>query len=82
MKTFEVHFKGFKLIQAETLRDANETMETKYPELETTDFYDDDEEKNNEVIGHCEVSGLSIFEGDDFSSDKEGCMWLNKELAK
>jgi hypothetical protein len=77
MKEFEVHYKGFTIIEAETLAEANKKMQETMPDIETTDFYDCDESKSNEVIGHCETTGLSIFEGDDYSYDSEGCMWLN-----
>jgi hypothetical protein len=79
MKEFEVHYKGHVIIEAETLREANEKMEKEYPQFETTDFYDCAEGKSNEVIGHCEMSGLSIFEGDKYEYDKEGVMWLTDE---
>lgn len=77
MKKFEVEVKHYIYIDAETLQEANEKMQEKYSEFETVDFFDINESKSHEVIGHCEVSGLSIFEGDDFSSDSEGVMWLN-----
>lgn len=78
MKTFEVTFKGFKIIEAETLREANEKMEKESPGFETIDFYDCDDRRDYPVIGHCEYSGLSIFEGDKYSYDKEGVMWLDE----
>ena len=77
MKKFEVEVKHYIYIEAETLQEANEKMQEKYSEFETVDFYDLNESENHEVIGHCEMSGLSIFEGDDFYSDSEGVMWLN-----
>lgn len=35
--------------------------------------------QTHEVIGYCEISGKSIFEGDDFGHDDEGVMWLKSE---
>ena len=79
MKTlFEVHYKGHVLIEAESLRAANEEMEREHPEFETTEFYNCDRNESHMVIGHCEYSGLSIFEGDSYSYDTEGIMWLNE----
>lgn len=82
MKTFEVHFKGFIHVEAETLQQANELMEREHPELETVSFYDEETEENFEVIGHCETSGLSIFDGDDYVYDTEGCMWLKNSESE
>ena len=77
MKKFEVEVKHRIYIDSETLQEANKQMLEKYPEFETVNFYDMNESKNHEVIGHCELSDLSIFETDDFSYDVEGVMWLN-----
>jgi hypothetical protein len=79
MKEFEVICKSSVYVMAENLAEANRIMEDKYPELETLCFYDTEEKEEYEVIGHCEDSGLSIFEGDDYSYDFEGCMWLNNQ---
>ena len=77
MRKFEVEVKHFITIEAETLQEANEKMQNDFSEFETVDFYDTNESKSHEVIGHCEISGLSIFENDDFSWDENGVMWLN-----
>jgi len=82
MKTFEVHFKGFIHVEAETLQQANELMEKNNQDLETISFYDEETEENFEVIGHCENSGLSIFEFDDYEYDTEGCMWLKNPTSE
>ena len=79
MKEFEVHYKGFVIIEAESLREANIKMEKEHPEFETVEFYDCEEHKSHEVIGHCEMTGWSIFEGDKYAYDKEGVMWLEEE---
>lgn len=77
MKIFEVEVKSFISVEADTLQEANEFMEKNYSALETVNFFEVDEAINHEVIGHCEISGLSIFEGDDFRSDS-WVMWLKK----
>ncbi|MFA5420302.1 MAG: hypothetical protein WC341_17750, partial [Bacteroidales bacterium] len=69
-------------LEAENLREANEKMQKIHPDVETVVFYDCDAVINHDVIGHCEISGLSIFEGDDFLHDSEGVMWLKSEDAK
>ena len=81
MTQFEVHYESFEIIEAENLREANKIMEERNSLVTTTNFYDCKESKDHEVIGHCEVSGLSIFEGDEYLHDKEGVMWL-KEFDK
>ena len=76
---FEVEVKYFIYVEAENLQVANQRMQSEYPDLETVDFYDLDKSESNLVIGHCEMSGLSIFKGDNFTADLEGVMILNNE---
>ncbi len=79
MKRFEVEVKHFIYIDADTLQDANVIMQEKHSDFETVDFYDLEKRESHPVIGHCEMTGLSIFKGDDFTSDSEGVMILNSE---
>ena len=68
-------------IEADTLQEANEIMTQKHPELIPTTFIEVENcivKDDFPVIGKCEVSGLSIFENDEYVSDKEGVMILKK----
>lgn len=78
MKQFEVEVKSFITVEADSLREANEYMEKEFGSLETVNFFEVDGAINHEVIGHCEVSGLAIFEGDDYYYDSDGVMWLKE----
>jgi len=93
MKQFEIHFISHFTIEANNLREANELFEKQKQVFirdivlfdeeydlftETLSFYDCEESKDHEVIGHCEISGLSIFEEDDYHYDSEGIMWLKE----
>jgi len=95
-KFYEVHFLSHCMIEAKDLREANELFEKGMEVLirdrkwgddecslltEALSFYDCEEHKEHEVLGKCEVSHLSIFEGDDYQYDTEGIMWL-KEFYK
>lgn len=44
---------------------------------QATSFYECEEGITHEVVGHCEMTELPIFEHDEFSHDEEGVMWLN-----
>lgn len=77
---YEVTFKGSVTLEANSLREANQIVQDNNPEWETLYFFELDDESNveHEVIGHCEVSGLSIFEEDEFVSDADGIMILKE----
>lgn len=81
MKKFEVHYKTHVLIEAEDLEGANKKMLELFPSpaIQPTDFYETGEGKSNDVIGYCEMSGLAIFEGDDYGHDTDGVMWLKNQ---
>jgi hypothetical protein len=77
MRKFEVNYTGIIKVEAETLHEAAIKFKDQFPNEHAIDFYDFKESKSHEVLGKCEHSGLSIFEGDDYSYDNEGVMWLN-----
>ena len=78
-KEFEVKCIVYKTIKANSLDEANRIMESKYSECKTEYFYDIESNMSYDVIGHCENSGLSIFEHDKFVCDSEGIMWLTDD---
>lgn len=77
-KRFEVKVKTYLYIEADDLKEANKIIQETYPEFETTSFYNCTDNVNHNVIGCCVISGLSIFEGDEFYSDSEGVMWFKE----
>ena len=78
MAQFEVEVKSFITVEADSLREANEYMAREFGSLETVNFFKVNGSINHEVIGHCEVSGLAIFEDDEYCYDSEGIMWLKE----
>ena len=78
MKRFEVVYRMHATIEAESFKDARKKFAEQYPiPAEPMLFADLDSGDEKEVIGFCEDSEVAIFEGDDYSSDSEGVMWLN-----
>lgn len=76
---YEVVFKGTTEVEADSLREANARFQRSHSEFEALTFFPlDDSGNEHEVIGHCEASGLSIFEEDEFVSDADGVMILKE----
>lgn len=76
MKSFEVGFKGFEVIEAENLEDARRIFAEKHNKttpytIQPEYFNDLDGEENTDVIGMCEITGLAIFETDKYAVDNE-----------
>ncbi|WP_262246973.1 hypothetical protein [Parapedobacter soli] len=87
---FEIEYTGHITIEAKDKYDADRIFAEhhqnlgdpkSYTEIETSDEVNI-VGQSYEVIGYCEISGKSIFEGDDFGFDDEGVMWLKSEEDK
>lgn len=80
MESFEVHFKSFDIIDAESRDEAVEIFKKKYPHphVEPTNFHDLNTGNANDVIGFCEDCERPIFEDEPFESNKDGVMWHSR----
>ena len=78
MAKFEVLAKMIVNVDADNLEEANKIIRENIPDAEIEYFYQEDTDEANYVVGKCEISGLSIFESDDYYYDEDGIMWLKK----
>ncbi len=80
MNKYQVKLVREVVVEATSFEDAKQIIKKKYqsrgskPEkfisLKNGGYWD--------VIGFCEVSGVALFEKDEYYTDEEGCMWLKK----
>lgn len=78
MAKFEVLTKVVVNVEAENLEEANKIVSKRLPTASIEYFYNTGVDYISYVVGKCEVSGLSIFEYDDYVCDEDGVMWLKK----
>jgi hypothetical protein len=79
MREFEIEYISHDIIMAEDFNAARRLFVLKHniPDAATC-FYDVKSGEKKEVIGHCEMSELPIFEGEKYTTDGE-VMWLDSE---
>jgi len=71
-KQFEFSYKFHETVEAETLREASELFTKKHSVETVLHAFDCSDGKTYEVVGHCEHSGLPIFEHENFDCDENG----------
>lgn len=78
MAKFEVLAKVIVPVEAGNIEEANKIVAESLPQAEIEYFYNEETEGMYYVVGKCEISGLSILEGDDYVYDEDGVTWLKK----
>jgi hypothetical protein len=78
MKEYYVKIEKTIVIKAINVDEAKKVFRDENPNTTPLYFDDIEEDERNEVVGICEVSGLPIFDHDQYLSDKEGVIWLKQ----
>lgn len=75
MKTYQVEGRIHRTADVSIMAETREAAYVKFKE--TFPDYKVDAIDDRLVVGHCENTGKPIFEGDKYSEDSDGVMWLN-----
>lgn len=78
MKKFVINYRHSVSVMAEDLEQANKAFRDNMPLASAESFYDVETQESHEVIGGCEFSMLSVFEGDDYTVDEDGLYCLQE----